>query len=306
MKNLIWYEKFRPDELSSLILDRETRRAFKTFIREKQIPHLLLYGPQGSGKTTLSMILLRRVASGRLILNASSDDRGIATIKYKVKQFASAHRGEHGKLNIVLLDESDGLTFDAQLALKNTMETYHKNCRFILTCNQIDRIIDPIISRCMLFKFDTFPKDKSIRFFEKILKEEGVKYRTREIKEIVKMYYPDIRSIINNLQICSSGGRLRVPDTSGDLHLFQEYLSAGKLFKVREMFGGKVDFTYVFKYLFDSFILEYMDENIRSEAAIVVAEYLWKDRTVVDKEINITACVLELMNLMELEISFSG
>lgn len=155
MKNMIWYEKYRPDKLSSLILDKETRQSFKTFIKEKQIPHVLLHGPAGSGKTTLSMILLKEIAAGKLVLNASSDDRGIATIKYKVKQFASAHRGGQGKLNIVLLDEADGTTSDAQLALKNTMETYHKNCRFILTCNQIDRIIDPIVSRCMLFKFDT-------------------------------------------------------------------------------------------------------------------------------------------------------
>lgn len=304
MKNIIWYEKYRPRRLSSLVLDEGTRQTLKGYIKKKQIPHLLFYGPAGSGKTTLSMIFLKEVAAGKLILNASSDDRGIATIKYKVKQFASAHRGGQGKLNIVLLDEADGLTFDAQLALKNTIETYHKNCRFILTCNQIDRIDNAILSRCMLFKFDTFPKDKLNLFLGKILKKERIKHRTKDIREIVKMYYPDIRSTINNLQLYSTGGRLSIPDVSGDLYLFQEYLSAGKLFEIRKIFSGKMDFVYIFKYLFDCFILEHMDESIRAEAAIVVAEYLWKDRTVVDKEINCVACCIELMNLMEVEIVF--
>jgi len=304
LKNLIWYEKFRPDSLSSMTLPLKAKKIFREYIREKQIPHVLFYGPPGSGKTTLAMILLKATASRKLILNASSGDRGIATIKIKVKQFATAKRTSSDKLNVVFLDEADGLTFDAQMALKNTVETYHKNCRFIFTCNHIDMVIPEIASRCIPFQFDTYPKDKLLIHLKKMLDKEGIKYKEKSINRIIELCYPDIRSIINLLQKNSIGKKLEDSEVLIDLNLFREFLLDGNLFKIREIFNGKMDFVWVYKYLFNIFIPEFLDKDVKSEAAIITAGYLYKDRTVPDKEINCTACCLELMDLMEVNISF--
>lgn len=306
MKNLIWAEKYRPEHLRQLILPPKSMMAFKQFIHDKQIPHLLFYGPPGSGKTTLAMILLREVAAGKLILNASSSDRGIATIKLKVKQFASTQRSHPEKLNVVFFDESDGMTFDAQLALKNTIEKYHQNCRFIFTCNQIEKVIDPIISRCMIFEFSSMPQDQLIRLLESILKKEKVKYNIKDIKKIIKIHYPDIRTILNVLQADSIGGTLDIADTMTDLHMVERYLLKGQIAQLRQSWKNKVDFIWVFKYLFDVFIPKHMKNDVKTEASVVTAEYLYRNRSIVDKEINVAACCLEIMNLLDINIDFAN
>lgn len=304
MKTTIWSEKFRPQEVKQLVLPTKTKQAFEEYIVQKQIPNILLYGPPGSGKTTLGMLLLKKIASRKLVLNASSEDRGINTIKIKVKQFAGTQRSDPKKLNIVLFDEADGLTGEAQDALKNTIDTYHKNCRFILTCNQIDKIIDPIVSRCILFEFDTFPIKKVIAFSEKILKDEDVKYNIRDIKKIANAHYPDIRAIINMLQISSIGGRLDFANITIDTGMIKKYLLSGDITNLRHLWKNKVDFTSVFKYLFNVFIPEHMKDDVKPEAAVITAEYLYRSKSIVDKEINCAALCIEIMNLMDVDINF--
>ena len=311
MKQLIWYEKYRPKKLDELALTEQTRELLDSYVASGEIPHLMLHGPAGSGKTTISMILIKLLASASLKLNASSDDRGIATVKTKVKQFASAKTMLSGKQNIVLFDEADGLTPDSQMALKNTIETFHKNCRFIFTCNEIDKVIEPIKSRCVMLRFETPPTHAIVNHCRAILKKEKIKSKRKSIKTIVERYYPDIRSIINNLQSCSVNGKLS-PDNyldKFDANSFVVYLNEGLLFAARNQWSDVQDFTRLYKVLANLIGAEEkskidLSDDVRAEGLLVVAEYLYKDRTIADRELNFTACVIELMNLMELKIDF--
>ena len=308
MKDLIWYEKYRPTKLSQLALDKNTLELLESYLENGEIPHLMFYGPAGSGKTTISMILISELASARLLLNASSDDRGIATVKTKVKQFAAAKTMQKNKVNIVLFDEADGLTPDSQMALKNTIETFHKNCRFIFTCNFIDKVIEPIKSRCVVIHFETPPESAIIKHCRKILKQEKIKSKRKDIKTVVQRYYPDVRSIINNLQSCSVSGKLS-PDNyldRFDVSLFPSYVKNGLLFALRSNWSDVQDFTRLYKALAniiggDEECGFGLSDNARPEALLVIAEYLYKDRTIADRELNFTACVIEIMNLLEVK-----
>lgn len=306
MKNLIWYEKYRPKELDQLALDESVAEMLNHYVDQNEIPHLMFYGPAGSGKTTIAMILIRKLASARLLLNASSDDRGIATVKTKVKQFAAAKTMHKNKLNIVLFDEADGLTPDSQLALKNTIETFHKNCRFIFTCNMIDKVIEPIKSRCVTIHFETPPKGTIIRHCSKILKKEKVAFKRKNLKKIVERYYPDVRSIINNVQACSVSMTL-LPDQvldRFDVKSFLVYLNEGLLFAARNQWSDVQDFTRLYRALAEMIVTDEdkcpinLPEESRPEALLIVADYLDKDKTIADREINFMACVTELMLLM--------
>jgi replication factor C small subunit len=311
MKELIWYEKYRPKELKQLALDENTLELLESYLENGEIPHLMFYGPAGSGKTTISMILINALASARLLLNASSDDRGIATVKTKVKQFAAAKTLQKNKVNIVLFDEADGLTPDSQMALKNTIETFHKNCRFIFTCNQIDKVIEPIKSRCVTIHFETPPETAIIKHCRKILKKEKIKSNRKNIKTIVQRYYPDVRSIINNLQSCSISGKLS-PDNYLDRFnpsLFPSYIQNGLLFALRSNWSDVQDFTRLYKALATIIAGDEecglgLSNETRPEALLIIAEYLYKDRTIADRELNFTACVIEIMNLLDVKIDF--
>jgi replication factor C small subunit len=281
------------------------RKQCKRFIKERQIPHLLFHGPAGSGKTSLAMILIRACASASLVLNASSADRGIATIKVKVKQFASSQRRHKNRQNIILFDEADGLTPEAQMALKNTIEAYQSNCRFIFTANEFDRITEPIYSRCMLFKFDSMKDEHLEEFLISILQSEKIGYSLDDLLPIMERFKPDIRTIINNLQAASVTGILKAKDalTFLDLDKFSDLMYDGKLFDLRQMWSGQIDFVWIYKFLFNDFIPDMEgDVGINAEAAVIVAEYLHRDRTIADREINMSACCAELMGLLDLEV----
>lgn len=303
MENLIWYEKYRAKELGDLVLPRPTRKQCIRFIKKKQIPHLLFHGPAGSGKTSLAMILIKACASASLILNASSSDRGINTIKVKVKQFASSQRRHKDRQNIILFDEADGLTADAQMALKNTIEAYQTNCRFIFTANEIDKITEPIHSRCLLFKFEQMDEDDLYELLCAILDKEEVKWKGKDLNEIVNRYKPDVRTIINNLQAASVSGRLRAKDALSymDMEEVKKKIYDGKLFELREMWSGQVDFVWLYKFLFNDFVME-LDSEYRASAAVAIAEYLHRDRTIADREINMAGCCAELMDILDIGV----
>ena len=308
LSNYIWFEKHRPNKLKDISLNKEHRTAFKKYIKDGQIPHLLLEGPQGSGKTTMAYILKNEVPSVTLLLNASGQDRGIDTIKGKVKQFAQSAVPK-GKIKIIVMDEADALTKDAQTALRNTMETYSQNCRFILTCNYVDKIIGPIQSRCSRFTFDRFPKRKLVSVCEDILEKEGIEDVTRdEITELINRFYPDMRSIVNNLQsACVSGifNAKAIGSLNADPKGIAEAILEGSVLSIRQQVAGTTDFAFMYRYMFDEFLPDNGNDEQKADIVLSIAEALSHDPTVPDREINFVACCINIMGALEVTPNFS-
>lgn len=298
LAHYIWYEKYRQKDINDLVLPDSLRERFQSYIEDGEFPHLLLVGPKGSGKTTLSLILIEAVGAIPLILNASSEDRGIETVRGKVKQFAASQTADN-QLKVVFLDEADQLTLESQKALRNTVETYAANCRFILTANYGDKIIPPLHSRCTVFNFDSLPKNLTVKYCRHVLACENVTYERDDLIKVVDRYYPDIRTIINNLQAASIGGQLNLSligtNALIDLELLGQYVQNGELRQARQMWAGINDFVFLYKYLFDQWLAVQFTDEQRTVGALTIAEYLHRDSTVLDREINFTACILEIM-----------
>ena len=303
--NFIWAERYRPKNIEDLVLSSGIRTKFEEYIQEKEIPHLLLFGPNGSGKTTMATILMDSIPCQKLILNASGEDRGVATIKGKVKQFASS-MSYKDTLKIILLDEADFLTIESQTALRNTMETYSSTCRFILTGNYVDRIRKEIKSRCTQYEFSQYSVKRLMKHLLGILKEEGVKADEGDIVTLINSFYPDIRSIINNLQICSVNGKFDpdlITSTSLDIEDLTKNIVKGNIKSLRKLWVGMTDYTFIYKFLFDEFIFTINEED-RPEVAEVIAEFMYRDATIADRELNVTTCCMMIMKKIGASIKF--
>lgn len=302
MKNFIWFEKHRPTSLGEMILPLKYHKKFESYIKKKEIPHLLLIGKPGSGKTTVAQILIRAIKCQALELNASSKDRGVETIKTKVSDFASSQAVNKGEIKIVFLDEADGLTRDAQLAMKNTMEKYSSLTRFILTANNPDSIQEAIQSRCTPYTFTQFSKDDTLEYLVDILDEEEIEFDEDDIEKVIDRFYPDIRSLVNQIQFASADGEFNLEDilsTMIDVKEVGGFLNKGKIKKIRETVSSVQNFTFLYQYLFNEWAqTQFLDEE-RFDASIIIADYLHKDSTIADKEINFTACCMDLILLKE-------
>jgi DNA polymerase III gamma/tau subunit len=308
MKNKIWYEKYRQKDIESLSLERPVKDKMREFIEDKEIPHLLFTGPPGSGKTTLALILIDCCASAKLELNGSSKDRGVEVIKTKVSEFARSMRRNKELKNIIFFDEADGLTRDSQRALKNTIERYSDNCRFIFAANDFGAIDEAIYSRCTHFVFESIPKPKIIKYCKQILQQENISFENKkDIQFIVNKFYPDIRSVLNNLQNCSIGGKLNIKnllDIELNLEDLIKLIKKGEIGKIRNLWANTTNFNWLWKFLINDFIPNMKDNDAASASAITTAEYMYRDAIVVDREINATACIIDIMNNMELTIKF--
>lgn len=290
-KNVIWVEKYRPKEVSDLILEPDTREILNQFLLKESIPHLLLSGNVGCGKTTIAKILLSKLDCDSLVLNAS-DERGIETVRNKIKNFAMMSGLK--KLKVVFLDEADNLTPESQFAMRNMMETYAEQTRFVLTCNYVNRIIEPIRSRCQFIEFKNLQR-KSIRvLLEKILNQEGITYLMDDLLVMIDLYYPDIRSMINNLELFSVSGKWSLKDITEfrDLDKLIPLIKKGGLHEIREL---SLDYTGAYKFLFDK--VEELTDNYGKivEISILISEYMYRAVFVPDKSINFSACCLSIM-----------
>ena len=295
----IWCEKYRPESLSEYIGNDHLKSKFTQYLQSGDIPHLLFYGKAGTGKTTLAKIIVKNIECDYLYLNAS-DERNIDTVRDKIKVFASSVGFK--PLKVVILDESDYLTPISQAALRNVMETFSQHTRFILTCNYVERIIDPIQSRCQSYNI-TPPSKKDVgSHLYKILHGEGVDFQIDEIAVLVNASYPDIRQVINSTQRQVVNKKL-VIDTSSiieknyKLRLIELLINRSPFKDIRQLTADNhiEDYNELFRLLYDE--VDTYAPNAVPDAILKISDAQYKDAHAVDKEINFMALIINILQL---------
>ena len=296
----IWVEKYRPHKLEDLILDDKSLRVVKQF--KGEIPNLLFVGSPGTGKTTLARILVNDVLGCNYLYINASDESGIDVIRHNITNFAQT-KSFDGGIKVVILDEADGLTSQAQAALRNTMETYAKYCRFILTANYKHKIIPALQSRCQ--SLDLKPViDQAVKRCYNILQQENINISDEQKKKfvmLVKRYFPDLRKTINELQKSVIDGELCIDSNGSDSELLQkifEGLQKDSLGVRKYLIENEDRFQGDYDTLLANFLDYLYDQNIadmkKKEMIAIIADHLYKSAFVVDKEINAFACLVNL------------
>ena len=269
----IWNEKYRPNDLTTFIGNEQLKQIISQYINNNDPINMLFYGPPGSGKTTLAKLIVNNIECDYLFLNAS-DERGIDTIRDKVQGFASS--ASFKPIKIVILDEADFLTIQAQASLRNIIETYSRTTRFILTCNYLERIIDPLQSRCQVLKITPPSKKEVAQHVSVILDTEYIEYNVEDLVSIVNKHYPDVRKILNTCQVNNVEGTLKIDKTvlTGGYKdaLLKELKSPSKpSFKnIRQILtdSNLDDFEDVYRFLYDN--LDEYGNNDLAKAMIVI------------------------------------
>ena len=304
-EHTLWVEKYRPQTLADYVGNETVKETIQSYLEAHDIPHLLFYGKAGTGKTTLAKLIVNTIKCDWMIINAS-DENNVDTVRTKVKNFASSV-GFAG-FKVIILDEFDYMTPNAQAILRNLMETFSKHCRFILTCNYIEKIIDPIQSRCQTFAI-TPPTKKDVAVqVAKILDTEGVRYDIKNVAEIINSYYPDIRRVINTCQLQSVKGELRVDKQIMVESDFKtkliELLKAkdekrNTFINIRQAVADNKlnDYSEMYTMLYDK-VDEYATGNT-ANVILTIADGVSKDALVVDKEIVFMATIIQILNIIK-------
>lgn len=304
VNNSLWVEKYRPRVLSEYVGNEHLKEKVADYLQTGDVPHLLFFGKAGTGKTTLAKLIVNSINCDHIIINAS-DENNVDTVRNKVKGFASTIGFKDMK--IIILDEFDYMTPNAQAILRNLMETFSKHCRFILTCNYVEKVIDPIQSRCQTFQIvPPTKKDVAIQISQ-ILTKEGVKFEPKDLVPIIDSSYPDIRKVINTCQLNSSKGQLKVDTTSvidSDVKSkIVEILKSNddkrnKWKTIRQAIADSrvQDFTEFYTYLYEK-VEEYGQGNT-ANIILILSEAQHKDALVVDKEITFMACIIQIVGTL--------
>ena len=294
----LFVEKYRPHNLDNFIGDSTVRDKVQEYITEGTLQNLLLFGPAGTGKTSLAKLIVEQLEADHLYINAS-DERGIDTIRDKIVPFASSI-GFNG-LKIIILDESDYLTPQAQATLRNVIETFSNSCRFIFTCNYLDRIISPLQSRCVAFGIIPPSKKEVGQHILQICEKEKINYTKEDLGQIIITHYPDIRKILNTVQGSVKGGKLILDSKSLINTDFENKVVAAlknkaKLNNIRQIIAdsGAQQFESLFRCLYDN--VEEYTTNI-GEAIVIISQYQYEYSFVVDKEICVAAMLNKLIKL---------
>jgi DNA polymerase III delta prime subunit len=300
----LWVEKYRPSKLEDYVGNEHLKSKVAGYIESGDIPHLLLYGKAGTGKTTLAKLIVNSVDCDYMIINAS-DENNVDTVRNKVKNFASTIGFRQSK--IIILDEFDYMTPNAQAILRNLMETFSKHCRFILTCNYVEKVIEPIQSRCQTFQIvPPTKKDVAVQI-SKILQSEGIKFEIKDLVPIIDSAYPDIRKIINTCQLNSIKGELKL-DVQNLLEndyktkiidiLKSKDDKRNKYMKLRQTLidSRATDFTELYTLLYDK-----VEEYAEGKTANVILEISDGQRNAflsIDKEIPTAATLIKILNII--------
>jgi len=304
VEHSLWCEKYRPTKLEDYVGNDVLKEKVKQYIKENDIPHLLLYGGAGTGKTTLAKLITKSIKCDVLYINAS-DDNGIDTIRVKIKNFASTV-GFNG-LKVIILDEADYLTAAGQAGLRNTMETYSMNTRFILTCNYHERITEPIQSRCQSYAIHPPTKKDVAANLVNILKAEKIKFDKDGVVLLVNSHYPDIRAIINTAQRGVIDGELKLAKEDvlqGDIKskLIEMLKNTNKkeaFANIRQLVAdsGLKNFNDLYTEMYEK-VGDYAPEN-QADVILILAEGQFHDASVVDKEINFMATVINILRAIK-------
>lgn len=305
MNESLWVEKYRPKTIEECILPENYKSTFQEYVNKGEIPHLLLCGSAGVGKTTVAKALCNEIGCDFLMINGS-DESGIDTFRTKIKNYASAVSLTGGK-KVIIIDEADYLNANStQPAMRAAMEEFAHNCTFIMTCNYKNRIIEPLHSRCAVIEFKLKNADKPIiakQFFQRvstILKSEGVDFDKQVVVEVIKKYFPDFRRTLNELQRYSASGCI----DSGILSAVADVSLAGLVKALKDQNftemrkwvteNGGDDPVRMYRRIYDA-LYEVMDKSTIPNAVIILAKYQYQAAFVADQELNLTACFTEMM-----------
>lgn len=303
-KHTLWIEKYRSQTLEQYIGNEELKNRISDCIKNNDIPHFIFSGTAGTGKTTLAKLIVNNIKCDYLYLNAS-DENGIDMIREKVKGFASS--ATFNPIKVVILDEADFLTQPAQAALRNIIEEYSLTTRFILTCNYIERLIEPITSRCEIhiLKPPSMP-EVARHLCINILDIEGITYNMGDVANLIKEHYPDIRSIIKNLQagIKNNVYEWKVSNTDWLSKVVDVLKSRDKKawYVIRQIVADAQidDFQVAYRYMFDN--LNKFSYGHDAEISVVLDDFIWRAGVVPDKEINFAAAISKILEINKKQI----
>jgi DNA polymerase III delta prime subunit len=303
----LFCEKYRPQVIDDCILPDDTKKTFKEFVAKGEIPNLLLAGPPGIGKTTIAKALCNELGADFYVINGSDEGRFLDTVRNQAKNFASTvSLTGSSKHKVIIIDEADNTGNDVQLLLRANIEAFYNNCRFIFTCNYKNKIIEPLHSRCAVIDFTIKGKQKSqlagsfFKRLQNILDEERIEYDQKVVAELISKHFPDFRRVLNECQRYSTGGKI---DT-GILASFSD-ISVDELLRnlkgknfpeVRKWVVSNLDndSNIIFRKIYDS-LYSVLDGPSIASAVLIIAKYQYQSAFVVDQEINLLACLTEIM-----------
>ena len=303
-KHTLWIEKYRSQTLEQYIGNDAVKDRISDCIAKNDIPHFIFSGTAGTGKTTLAKLIVNNIKCDYLYLNAS-DENGIDMIREKVKGFASS--ATFNPIKVVILDEADFLTQPAQAALRNIIEEYSINTRFVLTCNYIERLIEPLTSRCEIhiLKPPSMP-DVARHVCKNILDVEGVKYDIKNVAMLIKEHYPDIRSVIKCLQAGVKDGEFQWIELNTDwlTRVIKVLESRDKKawYTIRQIVADAQvdDFQVAYRYMFDN--LDKFSYGHDAEISVILDDHIWRAGVVPDKEINYAACIAKILETTKKQV----
>lgn len=295
----LFVEKYRPSSLENYVGNEHLKTTISKYLEQNDIQNLIFYGQAGGGKTTLAKLIVNNLNCDYLYINAS-DERGIETIRDKVSSFASV--ASFKPLKVVILDEADFLTIQAQASLRNVIETFSRTTRFIMTCNFVERIIDPLQSRCQVIKIVPPSKSEVAKHLAWILEKESISYTLEDIKVIVNQYYPDLRKCLNTIQLNSKDSTLKLDNSilvsSNYIDKVIDELKKPKPYfnNIRQTIADSnvEDFDELFKALYER-ASEFLP-NKEGTVAMLVNDHQYKANFRIDKEINTMSLIQNLIN----------